>query len=295
MDIQKFIKDNNLESFPIGIAGCKISEDNFDSCNYDVVVFDDNPALKTIVRNDDETVIIHHASLSETESKKLLQYQNLQIIQDESWNLQMLLSKINQKKSDLFFDFARNSLIESIFCCQKTQDSIQNSNAFGACWQKCASFHLLDAILSLNQIRLSPSHMLGHIRKFKKNPINEYVSVAMNALGIERATPTLLGRMMKSTVGFSNFINNHDKFDEIIQKKYQFFVENSMLSDCYFYLGYVNKDNFMQIGNTVDKKPDLIHILKIAFDTESDSNLLLEQTDLISKSSFAILDILSKN
>ena len=295
MDIQKFIKDNNLEGFPIGIAGCKISDDHFDSCNYDVVVFDDSSDLNTIVQNGDEFVIIHHASLSETQSKKLLQYQNLQIIQDESWNLQMLLSKINQKKSDLFVDFARNSLIESLFCCQKTRDAIQNSNVFGACWQKCASLCLIEAILSLNQIRLSPSHMLNHIRKFEKNPVNEHISVAMDVLGLERATPTLLERMVKSTIGFSNFVNKHDKFDEIIYKKYNFFVENSMLSDCYFYLCYVNKENFTQIKSTLDKNPDLIHILKIAFDTESDSNLLLEQANLVSKSGFAILDILSKN
>ena len=38
MDIQKFIKDNNLESFPIGIAGCKISDDHFEYCNYDIVI-----------------------------------------------------------------------------------------------------------------------------------------------------------------------------------------------------------------------------------------------------------------
>ena len=295
MDIQKFIKDNNLESFPIGVAGCKISDDHFDSCNYDIVIFDDGPDLNTVVQNGDESVIVHHASLSETQSKKLLQYQNLQIIQDESWNLQMLLSKINQKKSDLFADFARNSLIESLFCCQKTRDAIQNSNLFGACWQKCASLYLIEAIMSLNQIRLGPSHMLNHIRKFEKNPVNEHVSVAMDVLGLERATLTLLERMVKSTIGFSNFVNEHDKFDEIIYKKYNFFVENSMLSDCYFYLCYVNKENFTQIKSTLDKNPDLIHILKIAFDTESDSNLLLDQADLISKSSLTILDIMSKN
>ena len=68
-----------------------------------------------------------------------------------------------------------------------------------------------------------------------------------------------------------------------------------MLSDCYFYLCYVNKENFTKIKSTLDKNPDLIHILKIAFDTESDSNLLLEQVDHVSKSCLSILDILSKN
>ena len=62
---------------------------------------------------------------------------------------------------------------------------------------------------------------------------------------------TLLERMLKSTIGFSDLVekNNHSK---IIQKKYDFFIKNSMLSDCYFYLGYVNKENFIKIKDTLN-------------------------------------------
>ena len=37
----------------------------------------------------------------------------------------MLLSKINEKRSSLFADFAKNCLIESLFCCQKTKEAIE--------------------------------------------------------------------------------------------------------------------------------------------------------------------------
>jgi len=119
MDIKKFIAENGLSDFPIGLGGCRISDFHFDSCGYDVVVFDGKLEPEKIVKFGDEFVIIHHASLSETLSKKLLQYDKLQIIQDESWDLRMLLSKINEKRSSLFTDFAKNCLIESMFCCQK--------------------------------------------------------------------------------------------------------------------------------------------------------------------------------
>jgi len=292
MDLKKLVEEQRLSNFPIGLGGCRISDFHFDSCEYNIVVFDGKSEPEKIIKSGDEFVILHHASLSETMSQKLLQYDKLQIIQDESWDLRMLLSKINEKRSSLFTDFAKNCLIESMFCCQKTKEAIQTSDVFAPCWQKCASYYLADAISSLNHQRSSPSHMLGLLRKLKKSSINEYISVATQTVGIERATPTLLERMLKSTIGFSDLVekNNHSR---IIQQKHDFFIKNSMLSDCYFYFGYINKENFIKIKNTLSREQDLIHILKIAFDIESDSNLLLQQAEQIQKSCNDILEIVS--
>ena len=293
MDIEKFVAENGLSDSPIGLGGCRISDFHFDSCGYDVVVFDGKLEPKKIIKSGDEFVIIHHASLSETLSTKLLQYDKLQIIHDESWDLRMLLSKINEKRSLLFTDFAKNCLIESMFCCQKTKEAIQTSDVFASCWQKCASYYLADAISSLNHQRTSPSHMLDLLRKLKKSLINEHISVVTQTVGIERATPILLERMLKSTIGFSDLVekNNHSL---IIQQKYDFFLKNSMLSDCYFYFGYLNKENFIKIKNTLNRRQDLIHILKIAFDIEADSNLLLQQAELVQKSCNQILETVSR-
>jgi len=179
-----------------------------------------------------------------------------------------------------------------MFCCQKTKEAIQNSDVFAPCWQKCASYYLADAISSLNHKRSSPSHMLDLLRKLEKSSINEHISVINQTVGIERATPTLLERMLKSTIGFSDLVekNNHS---QIIQQKHDFFLKNSMLSDCYFYFGYINKENFIKIKDTLNREQDLIHILKIAFDIEADSNLLLQQAELVQKSCNEILEKIS--
>lgn len=290
MDMKKIIEEQGLSDFPTGLGGCRISDFGFDLCAYDVIVFDEKSEPAKIIKSGDEFVIFHHASLSETSSKKLLQYDKLQIIQDESWDLRMLLSKINEKRSSLFIDHAKNCLIESMFCCQKTKEAIQEYDVFAPCWQKCASYYLADAISSLNNQISNPSHMLDLLRKFEKNQINKHISIVTQTVGIERATPTLLERMLKSTIGFSDLIekNNHS---QIIEQKHDFFIKNSMLSDCYFYLGYINKENFVKIKDTLSREQDLIHILKIAFDIEADSNLLLQQSDLIQKSCNEILEI----
>jgi len=293
MDMKQIIKDQGLSDFPVGLGGCRISDNFFNSCSYDVVVFDGKSESDKIIKIENDLVIIHHASFSEILSKKLLQYDNLQIIRDESWELRMFLSKINQKLPSLFSDHAKNSLIESLFCCQKTKDAIQNSDVFAPCWQKCASFYLADSISSLNNQRSSPSHMLDLFRKLEKNSINEHISIVTQTVGIERATPILLERILKSTIGFSDLVekNNHS---EIIRQKHDFFIKNSMISDCYFYLEYINKEIFVQIKDTLNRNPDLFHILKIAFDVEADLNLLLQQADLIQKSCNDIIEFISK-
>lgn len=291
MDVKKFIEKNGLSAFPIGLGGCRTGL-SYDSCDYDLFVFDEKSEPGTVFKCGDEFVNVHHASLSETNSEKLLQYYRLEILQDESWDLQMMLSRINEKHVSLFSDFAKNCLIESQFCCQKTAESIQSLDVFAPCWQKCAAFYLAKAISSINHQRSSPSHMLDSFRKLQKNTVNEHVSTVTQTVGIERATPTLLERMLKSTMGFSDLIekNNHS---EIIRQKHDFFVKNSMLSDCYFYLAYVNKENFVKIKDTLSRQPDLFYILRVAFDVEADSNLLRQQSELVQKSCNEILGILS--
>ena len=292
MDFKKFIQNQGLSNFPIGLGGCRNLDNFFDSCDYDLMIFDEHSSNDEIVSFENNMITIHHASLSETNTKKLLQYDKLNVLQDDSWNLKIFLSKISEKRNSLFSDFAKNSLIESIFCCQKTKDAVLSGDVFAACWQKCASYYLADAISSLNKNPSSPSHMIDSLRKFEKTSINNHISNVLQTIGIERATPTLLERMLKSSIGFSDLIENNNH-SELIQKKYDYFLNNSMLSDCYFYLGYVNKENFIQIKDELNRRQDLIHILKIAFDVESDPNLLLHQAEIIQNSCNDLLEILT--
>ena len=111
MDLGKITEKLNLSDFPVGLGGCRISEHSFDTCGYDVVVFDEKDEPNEILSIDDEIVVLHHGTFSENNSKKLLQYDGLQIIQDDSWELRMFLSKIKEKRLSLFADFAKNSCL----------------------------------------------------------------------------------------------------------------------------------------------------------------------------------------
>ena len=216
-----------------------------------------------------EVVRLHHGSLKETNTKTLTQYTNLQILWDEKWDLKIFLSQIAEKKEKIFDAYAKSCLIEAAVCATKIKECIKNSDPFASSWVKCSAYFLSDAIILSNKIRPSPAHMLGHLRNLKKTSINEKFSIVNECLGIERATPSLLSRMCKSTIGFSDMVekNNHSK---IIEKKHNYLIKNSLTSDCYFYLGYLNRNNFMKIQESLHRTPELIHILKVAFDVEND-------------------------
>ena len=78
----------------------------FDSCDYDIMVFDESSSNDEIISFQDN-LIVHHASLSEKNTKKLLQYDQLKILQDDSWNLKIFLSKLSEKRNLLYSDFAK--------------------------------------------------------------------------------------------------------------------------------------------------------------------------------------------
>ncbi|MGI0062164.1 MAG: hypothetical protein ACREBA_06895, partial [Nitrosotalea sp.] len=134
----------------------------------------------------------------------------------------------------------------------------------------------------------SPTHMLEIMRNMKKDKINQKFSIIHQILGIERSSTSLLSRMVKSTIGFSDMVENNGN-SEIIQKKYEYLVENSLLSDCYFYFGYVNRNNVLKIRNKIHKNPEFIHVLKVGLDIENDPMVIDAQATMLMQSTNEIL------
>ena len=213
------------------------------------------------------------------------------ILYDEQWELRMLLSKIKEKKEQIFNSYVKNCLIEAGICAAKAKNEL-GTNTYASSWLKAGAYFIADAISVINFQRPSPVHMLKFLRAFDKNKINEFISIITELIGIERATPSLLSRMSKSAMGFSDMVENniHSK---IIGQKYHYLKNHSLLSDCYFYLGYVTRNNFMKIQN-LHRKPELIHILKTAFDLENDATKTESHADELQLAAHSLLSSLHK-
>ncbi len=289
MDFSKLLEKLPKEDFSIGLGGCKNHEKGFSCCEYNLTIFDSKNEFDSVDKIESELVKIHHGSLEETRSEILVQFDQMKILYDDRWELRMFLSKINERREKIFQDAAKGVLVDALFCISKSKEALKNSDPFATIWQKCGAYYIADAISIINGVRPSPTHMLNDLRGLKQNSINETLSVVTDSIGIERATPSLLSRMAKSTTGFSEMVekNNHSK---IIQAKYDYLVENSLLSDCYFYLGYVNKQNVIRIKDTISKRPDLIHVLKVAMDLENDPAKSIGQSDLLHQAANLLLE-----
>ena len=292
MDTKKLLENLSLTNHPVGLGGCRNVGNSFECCEYNITVFDNKNENDSIINFENEIVKLHHGTLDETKPEILTQYENMKIIWDEQWELRTLLTKINEKKEKIYNAYTKSCLVDAGVCITKSKVGIKNSDPFASSWIKCAAYFLADVISLANLQRPSPTHMLRNIRGLKKNKINENFSIVNDYIGIERATPSLLSRMCKSTMGFSDIIegNGHSK---IIQKKHDYLVKNTLLSDCYFYLGYINRNNFIKIKETLHKKPDLIHILKVAFDLDNDMTKIERQANKLHKTTNELLGLLS--
>lgn len=268
MDVKDIPKLLSLTSFPVGLGGCRSDGNSFDCCEYNITVMDGKSG-QSVSEVSGDLVKIHHCSLDENNASVLNQLQDLIILNDEQWHLKMMISAIKEKKDKIMISHATSCLVDAGIFSNKAKDSVKEKDPFAGVWIKCASYFLADAISCLNLKRPSPVHMLESLRKLKKNTVNQNLSLVHDMLGIERASTSLLSRMVKSTIGFSDMVENNGN-SKIIQKKADYLLENSLLSDCYFYLGYVNRDNVIKIKNKIHRNPEFIHVLKVGLDIEHD-------------------------
>ena len=289
LDVKNLLEKLPVNGYPVGLGGCRSQNTNYDCCEYDITIFDGKKQKESIFESDGIFYHIYHGGLEETSPYILLQYHDLTILFDEQWELRMFLSRIQEKKEQIFNAYVKNCLVEAKVCITKTKNGL-GTDPYAASWLKTAAYFIADAISAINFQRPSPTHMLKTLRGFNKNKINEFISFLMELIGTERATPSLLSRMSKSTIGFSDMVENNSH-SKIISRKYNYMKNYSLFSDCYFYLGYINRNNFLKVSD-LHRKPEFIHVLKTGFDLESDITKIELQSDRLQESTNSILSFL---
>jgi len=291
MDFKILSEKLSLSHIPMGFGGCRNNGINFQCCEYNITVFDNKDEEPSVHEIDGNIIKLHHGSLTETNVGVLKQFEDMKILLDEQWNLSMFLTKIKTKSKQISDSYTQSCLVDAAVHATKAKELVKSSDPLAHIWIKCAAYFLADAIFSINSKRPSPTHMLEIVRGFKENKINQCFSVVHQCLGLERTSTSLLSRMVKSTMGFSDMVekNNHSK---IIQQKYDYLVQHSLLSDCYFYLGYINRNNVIMIKDTLHRNPEYVHLLKVALDTESDPLVVERQAMVLIKTVNELLTII---
>jgi len=294
MNQDEIMKIIGTTKYPIAIGGYNSDSFDIDCQIYNLVVFDGKNTSDIITKHESKTIKISHGNLSESNSEILLSYEDLQIIHDEQWELKTLISKIQQKKNTLFSASAKNSLVESQLALSKAKNSLEQEGLFVACWIKSAIISLIDSILFQNRLLPNPVNALSSMRNLKQKNTNQFTDKIISETGIERATESLLSRMLKSTCGFSDMVEKNQN-SIIIEKKANYLIQNLLLSDCYLYLNYQNRNNFYKIKNSLNNNSDKIHVLKTAFDLTHTPSELLSSIDSMYDVTNALLALSHKS
>ena len=294
MNPDEILKIIGPSTFPIAIGGSDSDDFDTDCEIYNLVIFDGKNTPDKIIIHGSNVLKISHGDLSENNSEYLIHYENLQIIQDEQWELKMLISKIHEKKNILFSVSAKNALVESQLALSKAKNSLAKDDPFTSCWIKCGVISLIDSILFQNQILPNPVQALSSMRNLKQKNTNQFTDKVISETGIERATPSLLSRMLKSTCGFSDMVEKNQN-SVVIEKKANYLIKNSLLSDCYLYLNYQNRNIFYKIKNSLNTNSDKIHVLKTAFDLTNIPSELLSSIDSMNDITNALLTLSHKS
>ena len=138
LEYKKMLEKLSIGNSPVGIGGCRNEGSSYDCCEYDVTIFDGKKQKESFLEYDGNFHHIYHGILKETSPGILLQYDGMTILLDEQWELRMLLSKIKEKREQIFNAYIKNCLVETGVCITKAKHGL-NSNPYSSSWIKMCS------------------------------------------------------------------------------------------------------------------------------------------------------------
>lgn len=279
------LAERGLGAHPAGLVGCRSTGMHAESCAYDLVVFDAPVGRPDVVRSGDDTVMLYGGTLLETRPAVLAGYLSMDLVQDTSMVLASFLSTLQPRRDMLLSDLARGNLAESMLCAGRATAALDEPGDMGSCWQRCASLYLGDAILAING-HVSSSHALQNLRRIRGT--RGEISVSIDTLGLERASRTLLDRMIESAVGLSELVGGVPA--AIIRFKAGAMLADHRIPDCYRYLCSVSRTSLLIAHSKRIGGPSLEHAARVAFDVERDLGLVRNRAEAVREAAGRLLE-----
>ena len=113
---------------------------------------------------------------------------------------------------------------------------------------KISAYELMQSLVYFSGLPSSPLHQLESIRRILEpsRSESEIISLALEIIGVERATASVLRRSIPSYSRLA--ANRYDR--SLIEDKINFLYESGMTTDCYYYLGRICSDILKSLDNT---------------------------------------------
>lgn len=214
---------------PVALIGCRTTEMSLSCCEYDLAVF--GPGDNRIVQVDDHVVELVH--LDKSAKNYAVELGDMAILKDTNkFVLSSATRDITQEKYKRALAAAgKKSLISSLFSQQKMIQA--KRPAVAAMWLKIAAYQFVWGTLALSGSRPMPLHELQEVRQADSRNLAEGVEIALDCIGIERATRPAISRSMQAV----KELKSKDYDLNLFSSKVDHLLGKSMLADCYYYTG----------------------------------------------------------
>ena len=249
-------------SHPVALIGCHTSEMSLDCCEYDLAVIFAEPQNNQFMQINGHAVELLYFVGPVIDY--IVELGCMTILKDTNkFALSSAATYITQEKyGKALVAAGKKSLISSLFCQQKMHQAKQP--AVAAMWLKIASYDFLDGMLALSGSRPMPLHELEQVRQTEAGRMVEGVEVALECIGIERATRPAIARSIEAVMELKS--NDHDRV--LFESKVDNLLRHSMLADCYYYAGKVATKNLAGRRDPFYSK--YAKLIQLALDLSSD-------------------------
>jgi hypothetical protein len=227
--------------YPVALIGCRTSEMSLDCCEYDLAVFvvtQEDYQANQVVLVDNRPVELMHITGSIKDH--IIDLADMVILKDNSKLMLSSAAKdiIAEKFEKMLAASGKKLLISSLFSQQKMRGT--KHPVVAAMWLKIAAYEFIDGMLALSGNRPMPVHILEQVRQIDSR-MAEGVEVALECIGVERATRPAISRSM----GAIKELKSKDYDRELFMSKVSHLLERRMLVDCYCYAGRVAAKNLV--------------------------------------------------
>lgn len=227
--------------YPVALIGCRTSEMSLDCCEYDLAVFvvtQEDYQANQVVLVDNRPVELMHITGSIKDH--IIDLADMVILKDNSKLMLSSAAKdiIAEKYEKMLAASGKKLLISSLFSQQKMRGT--KHPVVAAMWLKIAAYEFIDGMLALSGNRPMPVHILEQVRQIDSR-MAEGVEVALECIGVERATRPAISRSM----GAIKELKSKDYDRELFMSKVSHLLERRMLVDCYCYAGRVAAKNLV--------------------------------------------------
>ena len=253
-----------------------------------MTVFDGGRGVEEAVHGG-RTVIVRHDSVTDPSSGTFAHLAGMRVILDPEWEIGPRLSAMAKRREWAFRHAMKSALVDAGMMALRARASLERNPPVAPFWLKCAAYRVADSISYHNMVEPSPAHMMAHMRAMPKSVPNDCLSAVSECLGLERATPSLVDRMVRSAAGFVRMAGVGELAASAMVAKARHLESESLLADSHYYVGYAACSALRSRREYAHALPDgELHALRVALDPEGNAQRVARQIGAIESAAAAL-------